>query len=131
VSADGRPSYEELAALVVRLAEEIERLKVEVADLRRWLGHNSPHGPTSSVLMAARSSRSTLSGLTQRGGIGWCSATPWELLYPAPGRALMHMRTPRTIGKSLAALLIVQPHLLFASLVVCASGAGLVTASPS
>ncbi|MCA1702695.1 MAG: IS66 family transposase [Actinobacteria bacterium] len=41
VPADRRPSYEELAALVVRQAEEIEQLKAEVADLRRQLGQNS------------------------------------------------------------------------------------------
>ena len=39
--ADRRASYEELAALVVRQAEQIEQLKAEVADLRRQLGQNS------------------------------------------------------------------------------------------
>jgi transposase len=41
VSADRRPSYEELAALVVRQAERIEQLEAEVAELRRQLGQNS------------------------------------------------------------------------------------------
>jgi hypothetical protein len=38
--AAGRLSYEELAALVVRQAGQIELLKVEVADLRRQLVQN-------------------------------------------------------------------------------------------
>jgi transposase len=41
VPADRRSSYEELAALAVRQAEQIEQLKTEVADLRRQLGQNS------------------------------------------------------------------------------------------
>jgi transposase len=41
VSADRRPSYEELVALVVRQAEQIARLEAEVAELRRQLGQNS------------------------------------------------------------------------------------------
>jgi transposase len=41
VSADRRPSDEELVALVVRQAERIEQLEAEVADLRRQLGQNS------------------------------------------------------------------------------------------
>jgi transposase len=41
VPADRRPSYEELAALVVQQAEQIEQLKTEVADLRRQLDQNS------------------------------------------------------------------------------------------
>jgi hypothetical protein len=41
VSAVRRPSYEELAALVVRQAERIEQLEAEVAELRRQLGQNS------------------------------------------------------------------------------------------
>ena len=39
--AAGRLSYEELAALVVRQAAQIELLKAEVADLRRQLGQDS------------------------------------------------------------------------------------------
>ena len=39
--ADRRPSYGELAALVVRQAERIERLEAEVVELRRQLGQNS------------------------------------------------------------------------------------------
>ena len=39
--ADQRPSYEELAALVVRQAEQIEQLMGEVAELKRQLGLNS------------------------------------------------------------------------------------------
>ena len=38
---DQRASYEELAALVVGQAEQIEQLKAEVADLRRQLDQNS------------------------------------------------------------------------------------------
>jgi transposase len=41
VPADRRPSYEELAALVVRQAERIEQLEGEVGELRRQLGQNS------------------------------------------------------------------------------------------
>jgi transposase len=48
VAGDQGPSYEELAALVVRQAEQIERLqasvetlRVEVAELKRQLGQNS------------------------------------------------------------------------------------------
>jgi transposase len=41
VPADRGPSYEELAGLVVRQAEQIEQLKAEVAELRRQLGQNS------------------------------------------------------------------------------------------
>ncbi|MCA1694477.1 MAG: IS66 family transposase [Actinobacteria bacterium] len=41
VPADRRLSYEELAALAVRQAEQIEQLKTEVAELRRQLGQNS------------------------------------------------------------------------------------------
>jgi transposase len=41
VLADRRPSYEELAALVVRQAERIEQLEAEVGELRRQLGQNS------------------------------------------------------------------------------------------
>jgi len=50
VSGDLRPSYEELAALVVRQAERIELLEAEVAELRRQLGQNSQNSskPPSS-----------------------------------------------------------------------------------
>ena len=41
MSAARRPSYEELAELVVRQAERIEQLEAEVAELRRQLGQNS------------------------------------------------------------------------------------------
>jgi transposase len=41
VSADRRPSYEELAALVGWQAEQIELLRAEVAELRRQAGQNS------------------------------------------------------------------------------------------
>jgi transposase len=41
VPADRRPFYEELAALVVRQADRIERFEAEVAELRRQLGQNS------------------------------------------------------------------------------------------
>jgi transposase len=41
VPAARRPSYEDLAALVVRQAEQIEQLRAEVAELRRQLGQNS------------------------------------------------------------------------------------------
>ncbi len=41
VPADRCPSYEELAALAIRQAEQIEQLKTEVAELRRQLGQNS------------------------------------------------------------------------------------------
>ncbi|MGH3527745.1 MAG: IS66 family transposase [Pseudonocardiaceae bacterium] len=39
--ADRRLSYDELAVLAVRQAEQIEQLKTEVAELRRQLGQNS------------------------------------------------------------------------------------------
>ena len=50
MSADRRPSYEELAELVVRQAERIEQLEAEVAELRRQLGQNSTNSsrPPSS-----------------------------------------------------------------------------------
>jgi transposase len=41
VSAGRAPSYEELAALVVRQAERIDQLEAEVAELKRQLGQNS------------------------------------------------------------------------------------------
>jgi transposase len=41
VSAGRVPSYEELAALVVRQAERIDQLEAEVAELKRQLGQNS------------------------------------------------------------------------------------------
>jgi transposase len=41
VSVGSCPSYEELAALVGRQAEQIARLEAEVAELRRQLGQNS------------------------------------------------------------------------------------------
>jgi transposase len=41
VSAGRIPSYEELAALVVRQAERIDQLEAEVAELKRQLGQNS------------------------------------------------------------------------------------------
>ncbi|HEY0807838.1 MAG TPA: DUF6444 domain-containing protein, partial [Pseudonocardiaceae bacterium] len=41
VPADQPPSYEELAALVVRQAEQVEMLQAEVAELRRQLGRSS------------------------------------------------------------------------------------------
>ncbi|RJQ89679.1 IS66 family transposase [Amycolatopsis panacis] len=41
MSAGRGPSYEELAALVVRQAERIERLEAEVAELKRLVGQNS------------------------------------------------------------------------------------------
>ncbi|HSS26268.1 MAG TPA: IS66 family transposase [Mycobacterium sp.] len=48
--ADRCPSYEELAALAVRQAEQIERLTTEVAELKRLLGQNSQNSskPPSS-----------------------------------------------------------------------------------
>jgi transposase len=41
VPADRRPSYEELAALVVRQADRIEQLEAVVAELRQQWGQNS------------------------------------------------------------------------------------------
>ena len=41
MSADPRPPYEELAALVVRQAERIEQLEAEVGELKRQLGQHS------------------------------------------------------------------------------------------
>jgi len=50
VPADRRPSYEDLAALVARQAEQIARLEAEVAELKRQLGQNSQNSsrPPSS-----------------------------------------------------------------------------------
>jgi transposase len=50
VSAGRVPSYEELAALVVRQAERIDQLEAEVAELKRQLGQNSQNSsrPPSS-----------------------------------------------------------------------------------
>ena len=50
MSAARRPSYEELAALVVGQAEQIARLEAEIAELKRQLGHelaNSSKPPSS------------------------------------------------------------------------------------
>lgn len=41
VPADRGPSYEELAALAIQQAEQIEQLKAEIAELRRQLDQNS------------------------------------------------------------------------------------------
>jgi transposase len=41
VAGDRRPSYEELAELVVRQAGQIEQLRAEIAELKRQLGQNS------------------------------------------------------------------------------------------
>jgi hypothetical protein len=41
VPGDPRPSYQELAALVVAQVEQIARLQAEVVELRRQLGQNS------------------------------------------------------------------------------------------
>ena len=50
MSAGRGPSYEELAALVVRQAERIEQLEAEIAELKRRLGMNSTNSskPPSS-----------------------------------------------------------------------------------
>ena len=50
VPAGRRPSYEDLAALVARQAEQIGRLEAEVVELRRQLGQNSQNSsrPPSS-----------------------------------------------------------------------------------
>ena len=63
VSADRRPSYEELAVLVVGQAEQITQLKAEVAELKRQLGQNSrnsskpPSSDSPFVTSAPRSLR--------------------------------------------------------------------------
>jgi transposase len=63
VPAELRSSYDELAALVVRQAEQIERLQAEVAELRRQLGLNSrnssrpPSSDSPFTKPAARSLR--------------------------------------------------------------------------
>ena len=49
MAADGRLSYEELAALVGRQAEQIELLRAEVAELRRQLGQNSRNSSKPSA----------------------------------------------------------------------------------
>ena len=61
MSADRRPSYGELAELVVRQAERIEQLEAEVAELRRQLGQhsrNSSRPPSSDSPFTKPATRS-------------------------------------------------------------------------
>jgi hypothetical protein len=71
VPADRRPSYEELAALVVRQAEQIERLKAEVADLRRQLeqdSRNSSKPPSSDSPFTKPAPKSLRRGSGRKSG---------------------------------------------------------------
>jgi transposase len=69
VPADCCPSYEELAALVVRQVERIEQLEAEVAELRRQLGQNSRNSskpPSSDGTVASAMIASGQDGLMRR-----------------------------------------------------------------
>ena len=96
VPADRRPSYEELTALVVRQAEQIEQLRTEVADLRRQLGQNSrnsskPPSSDSPFVKPAPKSLRRKSGRKPGGQPGHCGSTlaqvsdPNERLRHEPG----------------------------------------------
>jgi transposase len=90
------PSYEELAALVVRQAERIDQLEAEVAELRRQLGQNSrnssrpPSSDSPFVKPAPRSLRRG-SGRKPGGQSGHSGSTlaqvadPNETLRHEPG----------------------------------------------
>jgi transposase len=80
VSAGGRPSYEELAALVVGQAEQIARLEAEVAELRRQLGQNSrnsskPPSSDSPFIKPAPKSLRRMSGRKPGGQPGHPGST--------------------------------------------------------
>jgi transposase len=68
VPGDPRPSYEELAALVVAQAEQIGRLQAEVGELRRQLGQNSRNSlkPPSSDSPFAKPAPRSLRGKSGR-----------------------------------------------------------------
>ncbi|MFZ5852559.1 MAG: IS66 family transposase [Actinomycetota bacterium] len=95
--ADPRPSCEELAALVARQAERIERLEAEVADVRRRLGQDSrnsskpPSSDSPFVTPAPRSLRRK-SGRRRGGQPGHPGSTlalvddPGERKRHEPGR---------------------------------------------
>jgi transposase len=96
VSADQRPSYEELAALVVGQAERIARLEAEVAELRRQLGLNSrnsskPPSSDSPFVMPAPKSLRRRSGRKPGGQPGHPGSTlalvddPKERVRHEPG----------------------------------------------
>jgi transposase len=91
-----RPSYEELAALVVQQAEQIEQLRAEVAELRRQLGQNSrnssrPPSSDSPFVKPAPKSLRRKSGRKPGGQAGHPGSTlaqvadPNELLRHEPG----------------------------------------------
>jgi len=97
VPGGSRPSYEELAALVVVQAEQIAQLRAEVVELRRQLGQNSrnsskpPSSDSPFVKPAPRSLRGK-SGRKPGGQKGHSGSTlaqvsdPDEMLRHEPGR---------------------------------------------
>jgi transposase len=106
VPAVGRPSYEELAALVLRQAERIEQLEAEVADLRRQLGQDSrnsskPPSSDSPFLKPAPKSLRRKSGRKPGGQPGHPGAT--LTLLDNPNQRKRHEPGPCTgCGASLA-----------------------------
>jgi transposase len=99
VPADRRPSYEELAALVVWQAEQIEQLKAEVADLRRLLDQNSrnsskPPSSDSPFTKPAPKSLRRKSGCKPGGQPGHPGST--LALVDNPNKRLRHEPGPCT-----------------------------------
>jgi transposase len=97
VSAGGRPSYEELAALVVGQAEQIARLEAEVAELRRQLGLNSrnsskPPSSDSPFVKPAPKSLRRKSGRKPGGQPGHPGST--LALVDNPNKRLRHEPGP-------------------------------------
>ena len=97
MSADRRPSYEELAALVVGQAEQIARLEGEVAELKRQLGQNSrnsskPPSSDSPFVKPAPKSLRRQSGRKPGGQPGHPGAT--LALVADPNRRMRHEPGP-------------------------------------
>lgn len=97
VSAGERPSYEELAALVVGQAEHIARLEAEVAELRRQLGLNSrnsskPPSSDSPFIKPAPKSLRRKSGRKPGGQPGHPGST--LALVDSPNKRLRHEPGP-------------------------------------
>jgi transposase len=87
VSAAPRPSYEELAELVVRQAERIVQLEADVAELRRQLGQNSrnssrPPSSDSPFIKPAPKSLRRKSGRKPGGQPGHPGSTLALVDYP-------------------------------------------------
>jgi len=92
VPADRRPSYEDLAALVARQAEQIARLEAEVVELRRQLGQNSQNSsrPPSSDSPFVKPAPKSLRGRSGRKPGGQSGH---------PGRTLEQVETPDEVRR--------------------------------